>query len=141
MDVSVTDVSVCVRARVRVQIHMLRGTHKDSVHVRDPLQLLDRVRVPQCFPVMSRVVCILSTHVPFSVLFRLVLCAISTPCLHHRTMHLCDRTSKGFRLSHRRIESTQRFNNKEEISSRSQNTRRSLESVCSPSPQCLMWAF
>ena len=133
---------VCVRACVRVQIHMLKGTHKDSVHVRDPLQLLDRVRVPQCSPVMSRVVGILSTHVPFSVLFRLVLCAISIPCLHHRTMHLlCDRTSKGLRLSHRRIESTQRFNNKEEISSCSQNTRRSLESVCNPSPQHLMCAF
>ncbi|CAN0444235.1 unnamed protein product [Ascophyllum nodosum] len=25
------------------EIHMLKGTHKDSVHVRDPLQLLDRV--------------------------------------------------------------------------------------------------
>ena len=32
-------------------------------------------------------------------------------------MRLCDRTSKGFCLSHRRVESTQRFKNKEEICS------------------------
>ena len=40
----------------------------------------------------------------------------------YRTIHLCDRTSKGFRLSHRRIESTQRFKSKEEINSRSYKT-------------------
>ena len=34
-------------------------------------------------------------------------------------MHLCDRTSKGFSVSHRRIESIQRFINEEETSSRS----------------------
>ena len=44
---------------------------------------------------------------------------------HYRTMHVCNRTSKGFRLSHRRIEFTQRFKNKEEMSTRSKKTRRS----------------